>query len=70
MQTVPNPITFPSYITLNASGLARWDVWEADVNVNNLSDERYFTPGADTYANLSALPGIGRIWKVTLKRLF
>ena len=70
MQTVPNPITFPSYVVLNASGFVQWDVWEADVNVNNLSDERYFTPGADTYANLSALPGIGRVWKVTFKRLF
>ena len=69
-QTVPNPITFPSYVTLNASGFVQWDVWEADVNVNNLSNERYFTPGADTYANLSALPGIGRMWKVTFKRLF
>jgi iron complex outermembrane receptor protein len=69
-QTVPGPITFPSYITLNASAFALWDVWEADVNVNNLADARYFTPGADTYANLSALPGLGRTWKVTLKRLF
>jgi iron complex outermembrane receptor protein len=69
-QTVPNPITYPSYVTLNASAFAQWDVWEADVNVNNLGDERYFTPGADTYANLSALPGIGRMWKLTLKRLF
>jgi iron complex outermembrane receptor protein len=69
-QTVPNGIVFPSYVTLNASAFARWDVWEADVNVNNLGDERYFTPGADTYANLSALPGLGRTWKVSLKRLF
>ncbi|MFO1248570.1 MAG: TonB-dependent receptor [Alphaproteobacteria bacterium] len=69
-QTVPNPIVFPSYVTLNASGFVQWDVWEGDVNVNNLGDERYFTPGADTYANLSALPGVGRFWKVTLKRLF
>lgn len=69
-QTVPNPIVFPSYVTLNASAFARWDAWEADVNVNNLGDERYFTPGADTYANLSALPGLGRTWKLTLKRLF
>ncbi|HEX4636179.1 MAG TPA: TonB-dependent receptor [Rhizomicrobium sp.] len=69
-QTVPNAIAYPSYVTLNASAFAQWDVWEADVNVNNLADERYFTPGADTYANLSALPGIGRVWKVTLKRLF
>jgi iron complex outermembrane receptor protein len=69
-QTVPDPITYPSYVTLNASAFAQWDVWEGDVNVNNLGDARYFTPGADTYANLSALPGLGRMWKVTLKRLF
>jgi iron complex outermembrane recepter protein len=69
-QTVPDPIVFPSYVTLNASAFAQWDVWEADLNVNNLADARYFTPGADTYANLSALPGLGRMWKVTLKRLF
>ncbi|HWM61829.1 MAG TPA: TonB-dependent receptor [Rhizomicrobium sp.] len=69
-QTVPDPITYPSYVILNASAFAQWDVWEGDVNVNNLADARYFTPGADTYANLSALPGIGRVWKVTLKRLF
>ena len=69
-QTVPDPIIFPSYTVLNASAFAQWDVWEADLNVNNLADTRYFTPGADTYANLSALPGIGRTWKITLKRLF
>ena len=69
-QPVPGPIRYPSYVTLNASAFVQWDVWEADVNVNNLGDERYFTPGADTYANLSALPGVGRTWKVTFKRLF
>jgi iron complex outermembrane receptor protein len=69
-QTVPNGIVYPAYVTLNASGFVQWDVWEADLNVNNLGDERYFTPGADTYANLSALPGIGRTVNVTLKRLF
>jgi iron complex outermembrane receptor protein len=69
-QTVPDPITFPSYVTLNASVFAQWDEWEADLNVNNLADTRYFTPDTDTYAGLGALPGIGRVWKVTLKRLF
>ncbi|HVW75327.1 MAG TPA: TonB-dependent receptor [Rhizomicrobium sp.] len=69
-QTVPNPIVFSSYVVLNASAFAQWDMWEADLNVNNLADTRYFTPGADTYANLSALPGLGRTWKVTIKRLF
>ncbi|HWA69483.1 MAG TPA: TonB-dependent receptor plug domain-containing protein [Rhizomicrobium sp.] len=69
-QTVPDPITFPSYVTLNASAFVQWDAWEADLNVNNLGDERYFTPDADTYAGLGALPGMGRTWKVSLKRLF
>jgi iron complex outermembrane receptor protein len=69
-QTVPGGIVYPAYVTLNASGFAQWDVWEADLNINNLGDERYFTPGADTYANLTALPGIGRTFSVTLKRLF
>lgn len=69
-QPVPSPILYPSYVTVNASAFVQWDAWEADLNVNNLSDERYFTPGADTYANLSALPGVGRTWKVTFKRIF
>ena len=67
-QTVPQPITFPSYVTLNMSAFLRMDMWEVDVNVNNLADTRYFTPDADTYANLAALPGVGRIWRITIKR--
>ena len=69
-QTVPDGIVFPAYVTVNASAFAQWDVWEAGLNVNNLADARYFTPDADTYANLGALPGMGRIWKLTVKRLF
>ncbi len=69
-QVIQNPIRYPSYVTLNASGFVRAGAWEADVNVNNLSNARYFTPGADTYSMLSALPGTGRLWKITLRRLF
>ncbi|HXS06157.1 MAG TPA: TonB-dependent receptor plug domain-containing protein [Rhizomicrobium sp.] len=69
-QTVPDPIVFPAYVLLNASAFLRWDAWEADINVNNLAGERYFTPDADTYANLAALPGQGRTWRITLKRVF
>ncbi|MBN9587899.1 MAG: hypothetical protein BGN85_09120 [Alphaproteobacteria bacterium 64-11] len=69
-QVVADPIRFPSYVTLNASGFVRYDAWEMDVNVNNLANARYFTPGADTYSMLSALPGTGRLWKMTLRRLF
>jgi iron complex outermembrane receptor protein len=69
-QTVPQPIVFPSYILLNASAFLRMGLWEADVNINNLADARYFTPDADTYANLAALPGVGRTWRITIKRGF
>ena len=69
-QTVPNPLQFPSYVTLNLSTFARYQLWEVDLNVNNFANARYFTPDADTYANLGALPGIGRTWRVTLKREF
>jgi iron complex outermembrane receptor protein len=69
-QTVPDPIQFPAYMAMNVSGFVRMGSWEADVNVDNLADARYFTPDADIYANLAALPGIGRTWRITLKRAF
>jgi iron complex outermembrane recepter protein len=69
-QTAPDPIVFPAYVTLNASGYLRRGLWELAVNINNLGDARYFTPDADTYANLAALPGVGRTWRITLKREF
>ena len=40
------------------------------MNADNIGSTRYFTPDADTYANLGALPGIGRTWRITLKREF
>jgi iron complex outermembrane receptor protein len=69
-QTVPQPIRFPAYATMNASSFLRMGAWEADVNVDNLADMRSFTPDADIYANLAALPGIGRTWRITFKRVF
>ena len=40
------------------------------MNLDNFTNARYFMPDADTYANLGALPGIGRTWRITLKRDF
>ncbi|HEX4117873.1 MAG TPA: TonB-dependent receptor [Rhizomicrobium sp.] len=69
-QTVPDPIIFPSYVVMNVSSFVRMGEWEADMNIDNLADARTFTPDADTYANLAALPGIGRTWRFTIKRMF
>ena len=69
-QTVPNPLVFPAYVLVNLSAFLRHGDWVGEVNLNNIGNERYFTPDADTYANVGALPGQGRIWRITLKREF
>jgi len=69
-QTVPDPIVFPAYVTLNASAFVRWGPWRAALNLDNALDARFFTPDADIYANLGALPGMGRRWRISLSRSF
>ena len=69
-QLVPDPLVFPSYFVFNASAFVQYGPWEMDLNVDNIADKLYFTPDADSYANLGALPSIGREWRVTLKRSF
>jgi iron complex outermembrane receptor protein len=69
-QTVPDPVVFPSYVTVNASAYLRWDNWTAALNLDNALDARFFTPDADVYANLGALPGLGRRWRLSLTRYF
>ena len=69
-QTVPDPIVFPAYVTVNASAFADYEEWRLALNLENALDARYFTPDADTYANLGALPGVGRLWRLALTRRF
>ncbi|MGH6828136.1 MAG: TonB-dependent siderophore receptor [Rhizomicrobium sp.] len=69
-QTVPQPLVFPSYVLLNASAFVRAGPWQVQVNVDNVANARSFTPDADVYANLAALPGLGRTWGLTIKREF
>ncbi|MBO9709108.1 MAG: TonB-dependent receptor [Caulobacter sp.] len=68
--TVQNAVTYPAYAVVNASAYVTRGPYTAELNVDNLFDKLYFTPDADTYANLGALPGKGREWRVTLKRTF
>ncbi|EJL27664.1 outer membrane receptor protein [Caulobacter sp. AP07] len=68
--TVQNAVTYPAYAVVNASAYFAHGPYTAELNVDNLFDKLYFTPDADTYANLGALPGRGREWRVTLKRTF
>ena len=68
--TVQDAVTYPAYAVVNASAYLTRGPYTAELNVDNLFDKLYFTPDADTYANLGALPGKGREWRVTLKRTF
>lgn len=68
--TVPNAVTYPAYFLENLSLFYQYGKTEIDLNIDNLTDELYFTPDADTYANLGAIPGVGREWRVTLKQRF
>lgn len=68
--TVQNAVRYPAYSLVNGSAYVTRGPYTAQVNVDNLFDTFYFTPDADTYANLGALPGKGREWRVTLKRTF
>jgi iron complex outermembrane receptor protein len=69
-QTVQNPITYPAYATVNVSAFFERGPYQATLNIDNLFDKLYFTPAADVYANMAALPGRGREWRITLKRTF
>ena len=40
------------------------------VNVDNIFDERYFTPSAEVYKEVAVMPGLPRTYRVTLKYQF
>jgi len=67
---VQNSVTYPAYTVVNASLLWAKGPYEVDFNVDNLFDKLYFTPDQDTYANVGALPSIGRTWRFTFKGKF
>jgi iron complex outermembrane receptor protein len=68
--TVQNAVRYPAYAVVNGSAYLTRGPYTAMLNVDNLFNAFYFTPDADTYANLGALPGKGREWRLTLKRTF
>jgi len=68
--TVQDAVTYPAYWVANASAYYEYGPYTATLNVENLFDKLYFTPDADSYANLGALPSKGREWRVTLARKF
>jgi iron complex outermembrane receptor protein len=68
--TIPGAVRLPDYATANASAFVQLGDWRVAANVDNLFNRLYFTPVADVYANVAALPGMGRTWRMSLKRAF
>ena len=67
---VPGTVRLPAYTVVSASAYLQKGPWRTALNVDNLFNERYFTPVADVYANVAALPGVGRTWRIALRRTF
>ncbi len=67
---LPGGFVLPDYATANGSTFIEHGSWRVSANIDNLTDERYFTPVADVYANVAVLPGVGRTWRITLRRSF
>jgi iron complex outermembrane receptor protein len=67
---IPGAVRLPDYATVSLSGFVERGPWRVSLNVDNLTDTLFFTPVADVYANVAALPGEGRTWRLGLKRVF
>jgi iron complex outermembrane receptor protein len=67
---IPGAVRLPAYAVISGSAFVQRGDWRLAVNIDNLFDKRFFTPVADVYANVAALPGVGRTWRVALKRSF
>ena len=66
----PAAVVYPSYAVANLSLFYERGPYAITANVDNLFDKLYFTPDQGVIADLGALPGRGREWRVTLKRKF
>ena len=60
-----DPVKYPDYFLVQASAFADFGKWKVSANVDNLFDERYFTPLGSLYGDVGVLPGKGREWRVT-----
>jgi iron complex outermembrane receptor protein len=68
---IQDGVVYPDYWLANLSGFYQFGPNTISLNIDNLFDKLYFTPNADpTYANVAALPSVGREWRLTLKRKF
>jgi len=64
-------VVYPAYWLFNMSAFYQYGPYSLSLNIDNLFNKLYFTPNSDpTYENVAAIPGVGREWRLTLKRKF
>ena len=66
-QTLGGGVTFPDYTVFRLAAFAEIGRFNITATVDNLFDEDYFQPVQGVFQNVSALPGKGRIWRLTGK---
>ena len=66
----PDDIVLPSYTLANGAAFMEVGDFMLSVNVDNIFDERYFTPSAEVYKEVAVMPGLPRTYRLTLKYQF
>lgn len=64
---IANAVVFPNYTTYRLALFVEYNQFNLTAKIDNLFDKKYFTPLQGVYQNVSALPGEGRIWRLTGK---
>ncbi len=67
---IPGAVRLPAYALFDLSGFYARGPWRLTANIDNLFDRMAFTPVADVYAEVAALPIQGRTWRLRIKRDF
>lgn len=65
-----NDILLPSYTLVNGAAFLQVGDVTLSANIDNLFDERYFTPAAEVYKEVAVMPGLPRTYRLTLKYQF
>lgn len=66
----PDDIVLPSYTLVNGAAFLEIGNVVLSANVDNIFDERYFTPSAEVYKEVAVMPGLPRTFRLTLKYQF
>lgn len=66
----PDDIVLPSYTLANGAAFLSLGNFTLSANVDNIFDERYFTPSAEVYKEVAVMPGLPRTYKLTIKYQF